>query len=315
MSTYILRRILASIPVLILVTFGAFALIRIIPGDLAALKLGRDATPQQVQAYRQKLGLADPIPIQYLKWVGHALTGDFGQSAWEYRPVTAVVKDKFPVTLELALFAVLLSTLIGMPLGVLSAVRQDSLLDQGCRFVAIFFLAVPSFWLAVLLITLPQIWFGWKPPTTGWQSLFTNPFNNLWRLFWPALVIGMSSAAFILRLMRSTLLEVMRQDYIRTAWSKGLRERTVIMRHGIKVGMIPVLTAIGLQLSVLLGGAVIAEQVFAVPGMGRSLLGAISQRDYDLVQAYVLVFALTYLIMNLLVDLGYGYLDPRIRYR
>ncbi|MHB8577313.1 MAG: ABC transporter permease [Dehalococcoidia bacterium] len=314
MSTYILRRALASIPVLLLVTFGAFALIRVIPGDLAALKLGRDATPQEMKDYRVKIGLADPIPVQYVKWLGHAVTGDFGQSQWEYRPVASVVKDKFPVTLELALLAVIVSTAVAMPLGVLAAIRQDSLLDQSLRFVAIFFLAVPSFWLAVLLITLPPIWIGWKPPLTGYPSLIHDPLGNLARLIWPALVIGMSSAAFIMRLMRSTLLDVMRQDFIRTAWSKGLRERTVVFRHALKVGMIPVITAIGLQLSVLLGGAVIAEQVFGLPGMGRSLLGAISQRDYALVQAYVFVFAVTYLLMNLLVDLAYGFLDPRIRY-
>jgi peptide/nickel transport system permease protein len=313
-STYILRRLLASVPVLLLVTFGAFALIRIIPGDLAALKLGGDATPKERAEYRRKLGLTDPIPVQYLKWAGNALTGDFGQSQWEYRPVSDVVKDKFPVTFELALLAVIISTAVAMPLGVLAAIRQDSLLDQGLRFVAIFFLAVPSFWLAVLLITLPPIWFGWKPPLTGYASLFHNPVSNLERLIWPALVIGMSSAAFVMRIMRSSLLDVMRQDFIRTAWAKGLRERTVVFRHGLKVGMIPVLTVIGLQLSVLLGGAVIAEQVFGLPGMGRSLLGAISRRDYALVQAYVVVFAVTYLVMNLLVDLAYGYLDPRIRF-
>ncbi len=314
MATYMLRRLIATIPVLFLVTFGVFALIRIIPGDLASLKLGRDATRQEIHDYRTRLGLNDPLPVQYVKWIGHALTGDFGESQWEYRPVTDVIKDKFPVTFELAFLAVIVSTLIAIPCGIISAVRQDSVLDQGLRVVAIFFLAVPSFWLAVMLITLPQIWFGWKPPLTGYASLLNDPVFNLQQMVWPALVIGVSSAALILRLTRSSLLEILRQDYIRTAWSKGLRERTVIIRHGLKPGMIPVITVIGLQLSVLLGGAVIAEQVFALPGMGRSLLGAISRRDYALVQSYVLIFALVYLAMNLLVDLLYGYLDPRIRY-
>lgn len=314
MATYILRRLLATIPVLVLVTFGAFALIRIIPGDLAALKLGNDATPQEVKDYRKKLGLNDPIPMQYVKWVGGALKGDLGNSQWEFRPVADVVKDKFPVTFELALLAVVISTALAIPMGVLSAVRQDSWLDQGMRVVAILFLAIPSFWLAVLLITLPQIWFGWKPPLTGYAQLWNDPIQNLQRMIWPALVIGAASAAFVLRLMRSSLLEIMRQDYIRTAWAKGLRERTVIFRHGLKVGMIPVITVVGLQLSVLLGGAVVAEQVFGLPGMGRSMLGAISKRDYALVQSYVLIFSLVYLVMNLFVDLLYGYLDPRIRY-
>ncbi|HLZ72298.1 MAG TPA: ABC transporter permease [Dehalococcoidia bacterium] len=314
MSTYILRRLLASIPVLVLVTFGAFALIRVIPGDLAALKLGNDATPQEIHDYRVKLGLTDPLPVQYIKWIGHALTGDFGQSQWEYRPVANVVRDKFPVTLELALLAVVISTVFAIPLGILSAVRQDSLLDQSLRFTAILFLAIPSFWLAILLITLPQIWFGWKPPLTGYATPWHDPGMNFRRMIWPALVLGVGSAAFVLRLMRSSLLEILRQDFIRTAWSKGLRERTVVLRHGVKVGLIPIVTVLGLQFSVLLGGAVIAEQVFALPGMGRSLLGAVSRRDYPLVQAYVLIFSLVYLLMNLLVDLLYGYLDPRITY-
>ena len=314
MATYILRRLIATIPVLLLVTYGAFALIRIIPGDLAALKLGEDATPLEVKEYRDKLGLNDPIPIQYVKWLGNVARGDLGESQWEFRPVSEVVRDKFPVTFELALLAIVISTLIAIPFGIISAVRQDSMLDQVLRFIAILFLAVPAFWLAILLITLPSIWFGWKPPLTGYDELWENPVANLQRMIWPALVIGASSAALVMRLMRSTLLEVLRQDYIRTAWAKGLRERSVVSRHALKAAMIPVVTILGLQLSVLLGGAVIAEQIFSLPGMGRSMLGAISKRDYALVQSYVLIFAMIYLLMNLVVDLIYGYLDPRIRY-
>jgi peptide/nickel transport system permease protein len=314
LATYILRRLLATVPVLLLVTFGAFALIRIIPGDLATLKLGQEATPDEIQQYREELGLTDPIPVQYAKWLGATFTGDLGESQWEFRPVSEVVKDKFPVTMELALLAIAISTVIAIPFGIVSAVRQDSLLDQSFRFVAILFLAIPSFWLAILVITLPSIWFGWKPPLTGYVQLWENPIENLSRMIWPALVIGASSAALVMRLMRSTLLEILRQDYIRTAWAKGLRERSVIYRHALKGALIPVITIIGLQLSVLLGGSVIAEQVFSLPGMGRSMLGAISKRDYPLVQSYVLIFSVIYLLMNLVVDLLYGYLDPRIRY-
>jgi peptide/nickel transport system permease protein len=315
MGTYILRRVIATIPVLLLVTFGSFALIRIIPGDLATLKLGVEASPAELDAYRDGLGLNDPIPIQYVKWLGQVATGDLGESQWEFRPVTDVVRDKFPVTIELALFAIFISTLIAIPFGIISAIRQDSILDQSLRFVAVLFLAVPAFWLAVLVITLPSIWWGWKPPLTGYVDLWENPAQNLWRMFWPALVIGASSAALVMRLTRSSLLEVLRQDYVRTAWAKGLRERAVIMRHALKNAMIPVITIVGLQLSVLLGGAVIAEQVFSLPGMGRSTLSAISKRDYPLLQAYVLIFSLIYLFMNLLVDILYGYFDPRIRYQ
>ncbi len=314
MGIYILRRILATIPVLLIVTFGAFALIRIIPGDLATLKLGQEASPQELEDYRTKLGLNDPIPVQYAKWVGRALTGDLGDSQWEFRPVSDVVKDKLPVTLELAILAVLISTVIAVPFGVISAVRQDGVIDQTLRFVAILFLAIPSFWLAILLITLPSIWWGWRPPLNGYANLWDDPAQNLGRMIAPAAVIGASSAALVMRLTRSSLLEILRQDYIRTAWAKGLREGSVIYRHALKGAMIPVITIIGLQLSVLLGGAVIAEQVFSLPGMGRSMLGAISRRDYALVQSYVLIFSVVYLVMNLVVDLLYGYLDPRIRF-
>ena len=314
MAKYILRRAIGSVPVLLLVTFGAFALIRVIPGDLATLKLGQEATPQEINDYRAKLGLNDPVPVQYVKWLGNALKGDLGESQWEFRPVSEVVQDQFPVTFELALFAVAISTVIALPFGVISAVRQDSVLDQVLRFIAILFLAIPSFWLAILVITIPSIWWGWKPPLTGYAELWEDPAQNLSRMFWPAMVIGASSAALVMRLTRSSLLEVLRQDYIRTARAKGLRERAVIYRHALKGAMIPVATVLGLQLSVLLGGAVIAEQVFSLPGMGRSLLGAISKRDYPLVQSYVLIFSVVYLVMNLVVDILYGYLDPRIRY-
>jgi peptide/nickel transport system permease protein len=313
-ATYILRRLIATIPVLILVTFGAFALIRVIPGDLATLKLGQDATPEEIQDYREELGLTDPVPLQYAKWVGSVLTGDLGESQWEFRPVSEVVRDKFPVTMELALLATAISTVIAIPFGIVSAVRQDSWLDQSLRFVAVLFLAIPSFWLAILAITLPSIWFGWKPPLTGYANFWEDPATNLQRMWLPALVIGASSAALVMRLMRSSLLEVLRQDYIRTAWAKGLKERSVIYRHALKGAMIPVITIVGLQLSVLLGGSVIAEQIFSLPGMGRSMLGAISKRDYPLVQSYVLIFSVIYLLMNLVIDLLYGYLDPRIRY-
>lgn len=314
MITYILRRLIATIPVLLLVTFGSFALIRIIPGDLATLKLGQDATPDEINLYREELGLNDPIPLQYVTWLGEMARGDFGESQWEFRPVSEVVRDKFPVTMELSLLAIIISTVIAIPFGVVSAVRQDSWLDQSLRFFAVLFLAVPAFWLAILLITLPSIWFGWKVPLTGYAHLWDDPVLNLKRMIWPALVIGASSAALVMRLMRSSLLEILRQDYIRTAWAKGLQERSVIYRHALKGAMIPVVTIIGLQLSLLLGGSVIAEQVFSLPGMGRSMLGAISKRDYPLVQSYVVIFSVIYLLMNLLVDLMYGFLDPRIRY-
>lgn len=314
MAKYILRRLILAVPVILIVTVGVFVLVRVIPGDVAALRLGANATPEQLEQFREDNGLLRPLPVQYGDWLLGVLRGDLETSLWEGRAVTTVIIEKFPVTMELALLSVLLSAVIGIPLGVISAVRQDSWVDQLIRFVAVFFLAIPAFWLAILIITFPSIWWGWTPPTSGWVHIWENPASNLWRIFWPALVISVSSIALIVRLMRSSMLEVLRQDFVRTARSKGLAERLVLYRHALRNALIPVVTVLGLQLSVLLGGAVIAEQVFAIPGMGRSMLQAVFQRDYPLIQGYVLIFASVYVVMNLVVDITYSYLDPRIRY-
>jgi len=314
MLKYVVQRLVLAIPVLFIVTVGVFILVRVIPGDVAALRLGGSATPEQLDQFREQHGLLRPLPVQYADWVWHGLRGDLGTSLWEGRAVTTVVAEKLPVTMELAVLSVLLSAIIGVPLGVLSAIRQDSWVDQLVRLVAVFFLAIPAFWLAILIITFPSIWWGWTPPTSGWVEIWENPAKNFWRIFWPALVISASSIALILRLTRSSMLEVLRMDFIRTARSKGVAERYVLYRHALRNALIPVITVLGLQLSVLLGGAVIAEQVFAIPGMGRSMLQAVFQRDYPLIQGYVLVFATVYVLMNLAVDIAYSYLDPRIRY-
>ncbi|MEX1022048.1 MAG: ABC transporter permease [Dehalococcoidia bacterium] len=314
MAKYIVQRLILAIPVIIIVTVGVFILVRVIPGDVAALRLGAQATPEQLDQFREQHGLLRPLPIQYGDWVWGAIRGDLDRSLWEGRAVTTVIIEKFPVTMELAILSVILSAAIGVPLGVLSAVKQDTWVDQLVRFVAVLFLAIPAFWLAILIITFPSIWWSWTPPTSGWTHLWENPATNLWRIFWPAMVISASSVALILRLTRSSMLEVLRQDFIRTARSKGLADRIVLYRHALKNALIPVVTVLGLQLSVLLGGAVIVEQVFAIPGMGRSMLQAVFQRDYPLIQGYVLVFATVYVLMNLLVDVAYSYLDPRIRY-
>lgn len=314
MAKYIVQRLILAIPVILIVTIGVFVLVRVIPGDVAALRLGAQATPEQLDQFREEHGLLRPLPVQYADWMWGAVRGDLESSLWEGRPVTTVIMEKFPVTMELAVMSVVMSAIIGIPLGVLSAVKQDSWLDQLVRFVAVLFLAIPAFWLAILIITFPSLWWGWTPPTSGWVELWENPISNFWRLFWPAMVISASSIALILRLTRSSMLEVLRQDFIRTARSKGVAERLVLYRHALRNALIPVLTVLGLQLSVLLGGAVIIEQVFALPGMGRSMLQAVFQRDYPLIQGYVLVFATVYVAMNLVVDLAYSYLDPRIRY-
>lgn len=314
MTKYLVQRLVLAIPTIFLVTLGVFLLVRVVPGDVATLRLAADATEEEIFRFRQEHGLTDPVAVQYLKWVGNALRGDLGDSFWERRPVTQIVVERFPVTLQLAIMAMALAITVGIPLGILSAVKQDSAADQIARFFAVLFIAIPAFWLAILLILIPTIWFGWKPPTGGYLHLWEDPLWNIWAMFWPALVVSASSLALTLRLTRSSMLEVMRQDYIRTARAKGLNSRAVLNRHALRNALIPVVTILGLQLAVLLGGSVIAEQVFVIPGMGRSLLGAIFQRDYPLIQAYVLLFALVYIVLNLAVDVLYSVIDPRIRY-
>lgn len=314
MGKYLVQRVILAIPSVLIVTLGVFLLIRVIPGDVATLRLGADATPEEQQAFRAEYGLTDPLFVQYGKWLLNTVQGDFGESFWENRPIIDILVEKFPVTLQLAAMAIAMAVVVGVPLGVISAVKQDSMTDQAIRFFAILFIAIPAFWLAILLITFPAIWWGWKPPTGGFVNIWENPVQNLWVMFWPALVVSASTLALVLRLTRSSMLEVLRQDYIRTARAKGLGEQKVLNRHALRNAMIPVVTILGLQSAVLLGGSVIAEQVFVVPGMGRSLLGAIFQRDYPLLQAYVLLFALVYVVMNLVVDIMYSLIDPRIRF-
>ncbi|MQA00955.1 MAG: ABC transporter permease subunit [Dehalococcoidia bacterium] len=314
MRKYLIERLVLAIPVLVIVTLGVFLLVRVIPGDVAVLRLGPDATPEELQQFREEHGLTRPLMVQYVDWVGDALRGDFGESFWERRPVVEVVREKFPVTFELAVLSIAYSAALGIPLGVISAVKQDGWTDQLLRFGAILFLAIPAFWLGILMITFPSIWWGWKPPTAGFEHVWDDPLGNLYRMMFPAFVVGASTMALVLRLTRSTMLEVLRADYVRTARAKGLAERIVVGKHGLRNALIPVITILGLQLSVLLGGSVIAEQVFALPGMGTSMLQGVFRRDYPLIQAYVLIFAAIYVLMNLGVDLLYSVLDPRIRY-
>ncbi len=313
MQRYVMRRLLNMVPVLIGLTIAVFLVMRVIPGDAASVMLDESPTAQAKEELRQKLGLDRPLHEQYFSWVSGAVRGDFGTSFWTNRPVLEEIRRTAPVTIELGLLASIIAVAVAVPIGILSAVKQDTIWDYLGRSLSITALSVPNFWLGTLAVVLPAIWFSWVPPVT-YRPIWEAPGENLGQFWLPALVIGASSSAALMRMTRSSLLEVLRQDYIRTAWAKGLKERAVIYRHALKGAMIPVITIVGLQLSVLLGGSVIAEQIFSLPGMGRSMLGAISKRDYPLVQSYVLIFSMIYLLMNLVIDLMYGYLDPRIRY-
>jgi peptide/nickel transport system permease protein len=314
-TEYVIRRTLLAIPTIVLVMFATFMMLRLVPGNLLEIMLAENpyATEQDRIELEAELGLDKPIPTQFVKYVGEVLRGDLGDSPWTGRAVTSELKNRLPVSAELGLYAILIGMLISLPIGVLSAIRQDTWADYVSRSFAILALSVPYFFVAILLIIFPVKWWGWAPPLL-YKPWSQGPVDHLYYFFFPALLLGINLAGGVMRLTRTTMLEVLRQDYIRTAWSKGLRERVVIMRHALKNAFIPVITILGLQVSVAVGGTIILESIFNMPGIGRYLVGAILQRDYPSVQGVVLVIAVVVIFVNLIVDISYGYLDPRIRY-
>jgi len=315
MGNYIARRILQGLLVLVLVSFLVFALVRILPGDAILMQLDQAAapTPENLEKARQELGLDRPFLEQYHTWMAGVLRGDLGYSLTSRRPVSQELLKRVSLTSHLAVLSLLIALLIALPIGVLSAVRQDTVADYCGRLFAILGLSLPDFWLATVVITFLAIWFRWIPPI-GFAPIWVDPARNLSQLLIPAVIIGARLAAVSMRMTRSSLLEVLRQDYIRTARAKGLRERAVIVGHAFKNAFIPVITIIGQQFSVLLGGTVIVEFIFLQPGVGSLMLDAVQLRDYTLIQGAVLFFATVIVVMNLLVDLSYAWLDPRIRY-
>ena len=316
MRDFVLRRLLLSVPIMLGVSFLTFVMFRVIPGDAAVFICGIECTPEVLQEVRQQWGLDQPWYQQYGDWLWGVLHGDLGRSFLTKLPVTTELGRRLPVTAELLVMTLFLSLLLGIPPGVLSAIRPGTVVDWLARFVSVLWLSIPAFWLGVLVVIFGVIWFSWTPPQfgRGYVSFFDEPWVNLQQFVFPSLVLALGMAAAIMRLTRSSLLEVMRNDYIRTAWAKGLRERTVVMRHALKNALIPVITIIGLQVGALIGGAVIVESVFALNGVGKYVLEAIIMRDLLVVQGVVLILALTTVVANLIVDVLYGWLDPRIRY-
>jgi peptide/nickel transport system permease protein len=315
LRAYILRRLLALIPTLLFASVIVFVTVRMIPGDIidlmlsqndvAADKLSRD---QLVSA----LGLDRSMPEQYVRWVWGVLQGDFGKSLWQSTPVLEQVLQRLPVTFELGLMALVVGLLIALPIGVYSAIRQDTAGDVAARSFSILMLAVPNFWMGTMVMVFPSIWWGWSPEV-NYVKFSDAPWQNMKQMIVPALVLGTALSAITMRMTRTMMLEVLRQDYIRTAWAKGLPERLVVMRHALRNALIPVVTLIGLQAPLLIGGAVILEQIFVIPGMGLLLLEAVSQRDYPIITGVFLVVGLAVMLINLVVDLSYGFLDPRVR--
>jgi len=313
-TEYIIRRILLAIPTVILVIFATFMIVRLVPGDIVELILAERpyASEEQRAQIEKDLGLDEPLPLQFVRYLGNVVRGDLGNSYWTARPVTSEIKNRMPVTAELGLYSIVLGLIIAMPIGILSAVRQDTISDYLSRSFAILALSVPYFFTATLLIVFPPKW-GWAPPLT-YKSWADGPIDHVYYFFFPALLLGVGLAGSVMRMTRTMMLEVLRQDYIRTAWSKGLRERSVITRHALKNAFIPVVTIIGLQVGVALSGTIILESIFNMPGIGRYLVGAIFQRDYPSIQGVVLILGISVVIVNLIVDVTYALLDPRIHY-
>ena len=320
MQAYIAKRMLLFIPTLILVTVIIFTILRVIPGDPALLLLSpgdvdsqENFTQLQLEKLRAKLGTDRPIYVQYGDWVWKMLQFDFGTSFYWDIPITDDLKERFPITLELTAFAMLLAGVVAIPLGVISAIKQDTWADYAARIITIAGIAIPNFWLAILIIVFLVLWFNWIPPL-GYANLWDDPGTNLQQMIFPSLALGFHHMAFIARVTRSSMLEVFREDYIRTARAKGLSERVVVARHTLKNALLPVVTVGGYEFGRLLAGTVIIEVIFNVPGIGRLLIGSIQSRDYPLVQGVVVMITVIVLVLNLVLDLFYAWLDPRIRY-
>ncbi|MBA7500453.1 Glutathione transport system permease protein GsiC [subsurface metagenome] len=329
MRAYIIRRLLLAIPTMIIVSLVVFLLIRLMPGDVIdaiVANMSRMGVTTEVNRaeLERRLGLDVPFFQQYGRWVGvwpqadgsfsGIFQGDLGECMWKPTTVTEEIAKRWPVTLELGLLGIIIGQLVGLPIGIYSALRQDTWGDYIGRSFAILCIAVPGFWIATMIIVFPSIWWGYMPPIM--LIPFTeDPIGNLKMFIIPAIVLGMSMSGGTMRMTRAMVLEVLRQDYIRTAWAKGLRERAVVLRHTLKNALIPVVTLVGLWMPLLIGGAVILEQIFSLPGMGRLLVDATFRRDYTIVSGIMLLFGVGLVLINIVVDLTYAYLDPRVRYR
>jgi peptide/nickel transport system permease protein len=318
MQTYIARRLLALLPTLFFASVIVFVTVRLIPGDIIDLMLSSNdisAGKKSREQLEAALGLDQPMYIQYFRWVYAILfEGDFGKSLWQNAPVSEQLLMRLPITFELGFLALLVALAVAIPIGVYSAVRQDTAGDYIARSFSILMLAVPSFWMGTMVMVFPSIWWGWSPDVK-FVPFSQDPLRNLGQMAIPAIILGCALSAVTMRLTRTMMLEVLRQDYVRTAWAKGLDERLVVVRHALRNALIPVVTLIGLQAPLLIGGAVILEQIFVIPGMGLLLIDAVSQRDYPIITGVFLIVGVAVMLINLLVDLSYGVLDPKVRYR
>lgn len=314
MIEFLVRRAFISALTLVLISLVVFTGVRMIPGDPARVLAGTDADEAGLQEVREKYGLHDPIVLQYLRWASLAARGDFGESIRTRQSVAGMVAGKLPITIELAILSLFVAVAIAIPAGVIAAVRRNTVWDVLASGVSLCGVSVPNFWLGIMLILLVSVRLGWLP-ASGFVPLVEDPIGNLKRMVMPALVLGTGLAAVLMRQTRNSMIEVLSADYIRTARSKGLAQRAVVVRHALRNGLIPVVTILGLQMGALMGGAVVTEQIFVIPGFGRLIVEAVFTRDYPIVQGVVLITASAYVLINLLVDVSYSLLNPRIRIR
>ena len=317
MLAYTFKRILLMIPTLLGVAILVFLMLRLMPGDIVETMLregGGNIPAHVIEQERARLGLDQPIHIQFISWFGGILQGDFGASMWTGRPVLYEIGARLELSLQIALMATFLAVLIALPLGTLAAIFANTIVDHVIRVISIAGLAIPSFWLGMIIILFLLTTYGWIPPLT-FTSFFDDPWRNLSQLIWPAMAVGYRYSAVATRMTRSSILEVMQEDYIRTARAKGVYERLVVARHGMRNALLPVITVIGLEFAFLIGGLVVTEQVFNLNGIGRLFVQATTRGDYTLIQGLVLLVAVTFILVNFLIDMLYAALDPRIRYK
>lgn len=313
MTAYILRRIALMVPVLVIVAIIIFSLIHITPGDPAAVMAGEEATAQQVEELRERLGLNEPIHMQFIHWTANAIQLDFGESLFLREPVTKAMLDRAQPTVLLTFYSLSLALLISVPSGVIAAVRRNSIVDRILMVVAISGAAIPNFFFGIVLILLFAVVFGWLP-AGGYVDINDDPVQHFRRMILPSVALGFAAAGLLARMVRSTMLDVLNEDYVRTAFAKGLALRRVVLFHALRNALIPAMTVLGISLAGLLGGAIVVETVFSLPGMGRLVVQSIQRRDYPVIQGVVLVTAVIQLVVMLLVDVLYVYVDPRIRY-
>jgi peptide/nickel transport system permease protein len=312
MLTYILRRLAIAVPTLLLVSIFVFTLQKLLPGDPALILAGEDRDPAAIEFVREKYHLNEPIVLQYTYWVQGVLQGDMGVSLRSSQPVLKLIGDKLPVTIQLAIMALIIAFSIGVPMGILSAVKKGTLLDYAANMVALSGLSIPNFWLGIMLILLVSVNLGWLP-ASGYESIFVDPLRSLETMIMPAFVLGTSLAATLMRHTRSAMLGVLKADYVRTARAKGLREKVVILKHAFRNALLPVVTLSALLFGELLGGAVLTEQIFTIPGFGKLIVDAVFTRDYAVVQGVVLCAAAGVILINLVADVLYFVVNPRMR--